>query len=417
MRNGRMVAVLSLDLDQFKRINDTLGHAMGDKVLAAVAHRLRETVRNRDAVMRMHSLEDVNLARLGGDEFCVLLSDMNSFQDAAKVAQRVLENLERPLEVGGRELFMTTSIGIALFPLDGEDAETLIKNADAAMYFAKSQGRNHYQFYGKEMNSRAAERLSLESKLRRAIEREEFQLHYQPKLDLRSGAIAGVEALIRWRHPELGMVPPVEFIPIAEDSGLIIQIGEWVLMEAATQAQRWTAAGLPPIHVAVNIASPHFQQTAFTATVARVLAETQLDPDRLELEVTESMLMDERSVTLSTLRRLKGMGLRLSIDDFGTGYSSLAYLKRFPVDTLKVDRSFVKDMPGAEDDAAITSAIIAMAHSLRLEVVAEGVETEPQLAFLRERECEYAQGFLISKPIPPAEIEALFRDHAKLPTL
>ncbi|MBL8533851.1 MAG: EAL domain-containing protein [Betaproteobacteria bacterium] len=405
--SDRLVAVLSMDLDQFKRINDTLGHAVGDRLLTSVADRLRETVRTRDTVLRRNTVEDSHLARLGGDEFCVLLTDMSHFEDAAKVAQRIIESLQRPMDVDGRELFTTTSVGISLFPMDGGDADTLVKNADAAMYFAKSQGRNNYQFYGKEMNSRALERLAMESRLRRAVERREFQLHYQPKLDLRSGRIVGVEALIRWQHPELGMVPPAEFIPIAEDSGLIVSIGEWVMREAAEQVRRWQANGLDSFHVAVNIASPHFQQPDFTDHVAAILQETGLAPKYLELEVTESMLMDDRTLNLDTLTRLKKMGLRLSIDDFGTGYSSLAYLKRFPVDTLKVDRSFVKDTPAADDDAAIASAIIAMAHSLRLEVVAEGVETSSQLEFLKAHGCEYVQGYLISRPVPAAEIPAI----------
>ncbi|MCU0650595.1 MAG: EAL domain-containing protein, partial [Gemmatimonadaceae bacterium] len=396
-RANRLVAVLSLDLDQFKRINDTLGHAVGDGVLTTVAQRLRDAVRGGDAITRLLPGEDAPLARLGGDEFCVLLSDMMSFQDAAKIARRILDVVQRPIEVDGHELFTTTSIGIALYPADGADADALLKNADAAMYFAKSQGRNNYRFYGKEMNSRALERLAMETRLRRAIDRDEFELHFQPKLDLRDQHVAGVEALLRWRQPDMGMVPPMEFIPLAEESGLIIAIGEWVLWRAAEQAVAWSRAGLPPIHVAVNIAGLHFQQPGFVDFVAKVLRDTGLTPARLELEVTESMLMDARVSTLDTLRRLKAMGLRLSIDDFGTGYSSLAYLKQFPVDALKVDRSFVKDMPGAGDDAAIASAIIAMAHSLRMEVVAEGVETAEQLAFFAERGCEYVQGFLIGR--------------------
>ena len=406
----KMLAVLSLDLDQFKRINDTLGHTVGDLLLVAVTQRLRDTVRSRDAVTRIGGLpDDTNLARLGGDEFCVLVTDIGQFQDAAKVARRIIAALQRPLDVDGRELFVTASVGIALYPLDGDGAHTLIKNADAAMYFAKSQGRNNYQFYSKEMNSRALERLAIESKLRRSIERGEFELHYQPKLDLRTNRITGVEALVRWRHPEMGLVPPLDFIPIAEESGLIIPIGEWVLQEAARQTRAWHVEGLPPINVAINIASPHFQQPGFLEHIAQVLKSTGLDARFLELEVTESMLMDDRTATLATLTALKAMGLKVSIDDFGTGYSSLAYLKRFPVNALKVDRSFVKDMPEADDDAAITSAIIAMAHSLRLEVIAEGVETPAQLAFLRERGCDYAQGYLISRPIPGPELVALLR--------
>ena len=409
-RSGRLVAVLTLDLDQFKRINDTLGHSVGDQLLAAVAERLRSAIVHRSPTGRASATEEIGLARVGGDEFCVLLTRMAQFQDAARVAEEILDSLRRPVEVGGRELFITASIGIAMYPLDGEDADALLKNADAAMYFAKSQGRNNYQFYGKEMNSRAMERLALESRLRRAIQRGEFELYYQPKIDLRTNEVAGAEALIRWRHPELGMVPPMQFIPIAEDSGLIIPIGEWVLHQAAAQLRKWQLDGVPITHVAVNIASPHFQQAEFTEHVASVLRETGLPPQGLELEVTESMLMDDQRGTLATLTQLKAMGLRLAIDDFGTGYSSLSYLKRFPVDALKVDRSFVKDTPQADDDSAITSAIIAMAHSLRLEVVAEGVETPEQLEFLRGRGCEYIQGFLVSRPLPPAEFEKFIRN-------
>jgi diguanylate cyclase (GGDEF)-like protein/PAS domain S-box-containing protein len=407
---GRMAAILSLDLDQFKRINDTLGHAVGDQLLLAVSQRLRETVRSRDSISRLAMGDDGNLARLGGDEFCLLVTDISHFQDSAKVARRIVDVLQRPLEVAGQELFITASIGVALYPLDAEDADTLIRNADAAMHFAKGQGRNNYQFYSKEMNSRALERLAIESKLRRAIERNEFELHYQPKLDLRSDTVTGVEALIRWRHPELGLIPPLEFIPIAEDSGLIVPIGEWVLQEAVRQIREWKREGLPELHVAVNIAGPHFQQPGFTEFVHRTLEAANVSPSLLELEVTESMLMDDRTTTFATMSTLKAMGLRLSIDDFGTGYSSLAYLKRFPVHALKVDRSFVKDMPEAEDDSAITSAIIAMAHSLRLEVVAEGVETTEQLNYLNMRHCDYAQGYLISRPVPAAALSTFVRD-------
>jgi EAL domain-containing protein (putative c-di-GMP-specific phosphodiesterase class I) len=283
-------------------------------------------------------------------------------------------------------MFITASIGISLFPVDGQDADTLMKNADAAMYFAKSQGRNNYRFYDREMNSRALERLALESRLRRAVERGDFELRYQPKLDLRSGQLVGAEALIRWPHPELGLVSPEEFIPVAEDSGLIVAIGEWALSKAAAQLRAWGDAGMPSVHVSVNIASPHFQQPGFTAQVAEILQRTGVDPHLLELEVTESMLVDDRAQNLL-----------------------LSYLKRFPVDTLKVDRSFIKDTPAQEDDAAITSAIIAMAHSLRLEVVAEGVETPAQLAFLRARGCEYVQGYLISKPVSAEEFAALLK--------
>jgi diguanylate cyclase (GGDEF)-like protein/PAS domain S-box-containing protein len=406
---GRRFAVLSLDLDQFKRINDTFSHGVGDTLLSAVAERLRGICRTPGRPARGLDPEELPLARLGGDEFCLLVRDAAQFEDAAKWARRLLDALQRPFDLDGQEMFITASIGISLFPVDGQDADTLMKNADAAMYFAKSQGRNNYRFYDREMNSRALERLALESRLRRAVERGDFELRYQPKLDLRSGQLVGAEALIRWPHPELGLVSPEEFIPVAEDSGLIVAIGEWALSKAAAQLRAWGDAGMPSVHVSVNIASPHFQQPGFTAQVAEILQRTGVDPHLLELEVTESMLVDDRAQNLLTLHALKALGLRLSIDDFGTGYSSLSYLKRFPVDTLKVDRSFIKDTPAQEDDAAITSAIIAMAHSLRLEVVAEGVETPAQLAFLRARGCEYVQGYLISKPVSAEEFAALLK--------
>jgi diguanylate cyclase (GGDEF)-like protein len=404
-RHDRVLGVLSMDLDQFKRINDTLGHSTGDRLLKEVAARLREGLRAHDTVA--HGEGELGIARLGGDEFCILLNEIGQFHDAAKIARRIVESFTQPVVIDGNELFVTTSIGIALFPVDGEDAETLLKNADAAMYHAKSQGRNNYQFYGRAMNARALEKLAMESLLRKAIERSEFELHFQPKLDLRNGCIAGAEALIRWRHPELGMVPPGDFIPLAEESGLIVAIGEWVLEATCRQSLEWQRAGLPAVPIAVNISSPHFRHSGLLPTVARVLQESGLPARLLEVEVTESMLMADLKATLGTLHRLKDMGLRLSIDDFGTGYSSLAYLKRFPLDALKVDRSFVKDTPGAADDAAITSAIIAMAHSLKLEVVAEGVETRAQLAFLRARGCEYAQGYLISRPVAAPDLARL----------
>lgn len=404
-RHNRGASVLSLDLDNFKRINDTLGHSAGDRLLEAVAARLREGLRSYDEVA--YGEGALGIARLGGDEFSILLNEISQFDDAAKVAGRIVNSFSQSVVIDDNELFVTASVGIALFPSDGEDPETLLKNADAAMYHAKSQGRNNYQFYGRAMNARAAEKLTMEAQLRKALDRDEFEIHLQPKLDLRSNRIAGAEALIRWRHPEHGMVLPADFIPLAEQSGLIVPIGEWVLRAACRQSKAWLRAGFPPMPVAVNISGLHFRHSTLLSTVSRVLSETGLPPGLLELEVTESMLMENMDTTLTTLRGLKGMGLRLSIDDFGTGYSSLAYLKRFPLDTLKVDRSFVKDMPAAADDAAITAAIIAMAHSLKLEVVAEGVETSAQLAFLRTRGCEYAQGYFISRPMPAAQLTGL----------
>jgi EAL domain-containing protein (putative c-di-GMP-specific phosphodiesterase class I) len=350
---------------------------------------------------------------LGGDEFCILLNDINQFDDAAKVAARIVRSFGQSMVIGDNELFVTASVGIAVFPNDGEDPETLLKNADAAMYHAKSQGRNNYQFYGRAMNARASEKLAMEAQLRKAIERNEFEIHLQPKLDLRSDRIAGAEALIRWRHPERGMVLPGDFIPLAEQGGMIVPVGEWVLQAACQQSMTWLQAGLPPTPVAVNISSLHFRHRTLLSTVARVLENTGLPPQLLELELTESILMEDIAATLATLRSLKGMGLRLSIDDFGTGYSSLAYLKRFPLDALKVDRSFVKDMSAAADDTAIPSAIIAMAHSLKLEVVAEGVETQEQMAFLKERGCEYAQGYFIGRPMAAPQLTTILERSAK----
>ena len=398
-RHDRQLAVISLDLDQFKRINDTLGHTAGNELLIAVAGRLSDAVRNEDVLARSEGDEIDAVARLDGDEFSLLISDLPHFHDAAKVARRLQDELRKPFRAAGQEVFVSASLGMALFPLDGEDADTLIKNAGAAMHFAKDQGRDNYQFYSRAMNSTALEKLAMESQLRRALERDELILYYQPKLNAGTGEIVGLEALIRWNHPELGLVPPNQFIPLAEETGLIIPIGDWVLRRASLQNQAWQQDGLPPVHVAVNIASPHFRQGGLVESMAAALKESGLDPAYLELELVESMLMQNVDTTLKTLHRLKEMGVRLAIDDFGTGYSSLSYLKRFPLDTLKIDRSFIKDLPRAAEDAAITKAIIAMAHSLKLEVVAEGVETAEQLAFLQQHGCELVQGFLFSRPV------------------
>ncbi|MEQ1882660.1 MAG: EAL domain-containing protein, partial [Burkholderiales bacterium] len=373
-RHGRILGVLSFDLDHFKRINDTLGHAIGDTLLQAVAQRLAECVRASDTIARLDAPGSDWLARLGGDEFGALLTDLEDFHGAAKVAHRVRELLQAPFRLGEREIVVTTSIGIALFPDDGDTPANLIRNADAAMHFAKEQGRNNCQFYGSGMNSRALEKLSMESQLRQALKNEQFLLHYQPKVDVATGQIVGVEALIRWRHPELGMVPPLKFIPVAEQIGLIIAIGEWVIRTACREARSWQSSGCPPIDIAVNIAGSHFRQTGLPDFVSKTLAEVGLPAHQLEIELTESMLMDNTEDTIATLQRIKDMGIKLAIDDFGTGYSSLAYLKRFPLDALKIDRSFIKDMPGAACDAALTTAIIGMAHGLNLKVVAEGVE-------------------------------------------
>ena len=412
-RHHGQLGVLALDLDQFKRINDTLGHTTGSELLAAVARRLADAVRDADTLGRPDGESPVPveasdvIARLEGDEFCLLITDLAQYHDAAKVARRLLQELRKPFRVGQREMVITASIGLALYPLDGEDADSLLKNAGAAMHFAKEQGRDNYQFYSRAMNATALQKLSMESQLRKALERTEFLLHFQPKIQLASGQIVGLEALIRWRHPELGLVRPGDFIPVAEETGLIVPIGDWVLRSACLQNQAWRSAGYPSVHVAVNIASPHFRQGGLVASVAAALKESALDPALLEVELTESMLMHNVDATLITLSQLKDMGVRLAIDDFGTGYSSLSYLKRFPLDTLKIDRSFVKDLPHDPEDAAITRAIIAMAHSLKLAVVAEGVETAEQLAFLQQHGCEVVQGFLFSEPVGAENLGAM----------
>ena len=406
-RHNRQLGVLSLNLDQFKRINDTLGHTAGNELLMSVASRLAEVVRQDDTLAHPDQQSADAIARLDGDEFSLLISELVHYHDAARVARRLLDELRKPFSAAGQEIFVSASIGMALYPLDGEDAESLIKNAGAAMHFAKDQGRDNYQFYSRAMNSTALEKLSMESQLRKALEREELILHYQPKIRASTREVIGLEALIRWQHPELGMVPPSSFIKLAEDTGLIVPIGDWVLSEAARQNTAWQREALPPVHVGVNIAGLHFRQGQLMQSVAAALRGSSLDPACLELEVTESMLMDGVEVTLKTLFELKEMGVRLAIDDFGTGYSSLAYLKRFPLDSLKIDRSFIKDLPGDSEDAAITKAIIAMAHSLKLSVVAEGVETLKQLAFLQQHGCDLIQGFLFSRPVPADQIPQL----------
>lgn len=408
-RHERQLAVLSLDLDQFKRINDTLGHQIGDELLQSVAQRLAEGVRGGDEVARIDVGIDGQLARLGGDEFSLLLVELSHFHDAAKIAHRLLEMLKAPFRIGRQEIFVSASIGISLFPSDGDSPEVLLKNADTAMHYAKEQGRANYQFYGRTMNSRALEKLSMEAQLRRALERNELALHYQPKVDAKSGAVVGVEALVRWMHPELGVVGPTQFIPIAEEIGLIIPIGEWVLEEACKQVRTWHQQGYTGLGMAVNIAGPHFRQAKLLRSVGDAIRRLEIPTRCLELEMTESMLMDNLDATQVTLRRLKEMGVKLAMDDFGTGYSSLAYLKRFPLDTLKIDRSFLKDAPGDASDSALITAIIAMAHSLNLSVVAEGVEYENQLSFLRDQGCDLIQGYLVSRPTTPENLDNLLQ--------
>jgi diguanylate cyclase (GGDEF)-like protein len=409
-RDERKLALLFLDLDGFKRVNDTLGHSAGDHLLQAVAERLKEKLRAGDIVSRP-ALDDSTLhfARLGGDEFTVVLPDIEDTQVVKQIAQRVQSVLAQPFTIGSEEIRVTSSIGIALYPEDGRDAAALLKHADTAMYHAKDQGRNNWQMYSTTLTTKAMARMNLENELRRGLEREQFVLHYQPQVDSSDGRIVGMEALIRWQHPERGLVPPSDFIPLAEESGLIVPIGEWVTRTALRQATAWEAAGLRPPRVAVNLSARQVRAPDFIATIAAILAQAGHRGEMLELELTESMLMESEIERIEGLNRLRSLGVRFAIDDFGTGYSSMSYVKRFPIGMLKIDRSFVRGLPDSTNDAAITTAIVAMAHSLDLEVIAEGVETAGQLEFLRGVRCAKVQGYLFSEPVPAAAMEALLR--------
>jgi diguanylate cyclase (GGDEF)-like protein len=395
-RHPRALGVMFLDLDRFKQINDTLGHRIGDLLLVAVARRLQGCVRETDIA-----------ARRGGDEFTVLLDGIKRGQDAAKVAKKILAETARPYHIDGHELFITASIGISLFPADGADSESLVRNADIAMYRAKARGGNTYQFFMPEMTDLAVERMELENSLHQALERKQFVLYYQPQVDLVSGRIVAMEALIRWIHPEAGMIFPDEFIPLAEETGIIVAMGEWVLGEACRQAKRWDALGLPPVIQAVNFSARQFQFRRPVERIREVLSETGLDPSRLDLELTESALMKDPGFAMETLRKLRDMGVSISIDDFGTGHSSLAYLKRFPINKLKIDKTFIHSLLADRKDAAITNAIISMAHELELKAVAEGVETPEQLEYLRGPGCDEVQGYLFSRPVPADEAARL----------
>jgi diguanylate cyclase (GGDEF)-like protein len=410
------LSILFLDLDNFKRINDTLEHRIGDLLLKGFAGRLLNYVRTSDTVSRLGTNEPINtIARLGGDEFTILLVEVSAANDISKIAQRVLKILAQPFALDGHEVFITGSIGIAIYPDDGTDADSLLKNADIAMYHAKEQGKNNFQFYNQSMNATAYERLSLENNLRRAMDREDFVLYYQPRMEIRTGEIVGTEALVRWDNPDKGMLQPADFIPLAEETGLIVPMGEWILDAACKQNKTWQQEGssLARVAVSVNLSGKQFKQTSLLEVVENVLVNTELDPNCLELELTESVLMDDEEKTLNMLHRLKRMGVVLSIDDFGTGYSSFSYLKLFPIDILKIDRSFIKDATTSTDDATIVEAIIAMAHSLNLRVVAEGVETEEQLAFLREIDCDEAQGFWLCPPLQPDEVLKFLNNREK----
>jgi len=397
-RHMKKVAVLFLDLDGFKHINDSLGHPIGDKLLQSVAKRLVDCGRSSDTVSRQ-----------GGDEFVVLLSEVEQSDDAAITARRMLQAVAEPHSIGQHDLHVTTSIGVSIFPDDGLDAETLIKNADTAMYQAKENGHQSYQFFKPAMNVRAVERQSIEESLRRALERQEFALQYQPIIDLRAGEITGAEALIRWTHPTRGPVPPAQFIPVAEDCGLILPIGNWVLREACKQAQAWIKAGLPLVTMAVNISAIEFRDEHFLEGAFAILEETGLDPRSLELELTESVLMRRVESTESILKALRKKGVQIAVDDFGTGYSSLSYLRKFPIDALKIDQSFVRQITTAPDETTIVTAVISMGRSLKLRVVAEGVETQEELAFLQAHQCDEAQGYFFSRPLLPEQFAKLLK--------
>jgi diguanylate cyclase (GGDEF)-like protein/PAS domain S-box-containing protein len=397
-RHARQLAVLFLDLDGFKYINDSLGHPTGDKLLQSIAKRLVDCVRGSDTVSRQ-----------GGDEFVVLLSEMQQSEDAAVAARRILQAVAEAHSIDQHDLHVTTSIGVSVYPSDGLDAETLIKNADTAMYQAKENGRQSYQFFKPSMNVRAVERQSIEESLRSALERQEFALHYQPKIDLRTGAITGAEALIRWTHPTRGPIPPSQFIPVAEDCGLILPIGAWVLRKACEQARAWVDAGLPATTMAVNVSAMEFRNENFLEGLFAILSETGLPARCLELELTESVLMKRTASTASILHTLRETGIKVAIDDFGTGYSSLSYLLKFPVDALKIDQSFIRQISTAGDDTTIVTAVIGMARGLKLRVVAEGVETLEELEFLRAHRCDEAQGHYFSRPVLPRQFARLLR--------
>jgi diguanylate cyclase (GGDEF)-like protein len=399
-RNQRLVAAFFIDLDHFSRINDTLGHEVGDQLLRHVASRLRSCCREReDEVGPALASLAPEVARLGGDEFTVIMPGLHDAQDAGKLARRILSSFAQPVRVGTHEIFINASIGIAIYPYDGEDIDTLLMHADTAMYKAKEQGGSSYQTYSKSMTTTALQRMTLENDLRRALERNEFEVHYQPIVDAYTSTVVGAEALLRWRHPELGLLLPSEFIPIAEENGLIVPMGEWILQSACLQNRSWQDAGLPRIRVGVNLSSRQLKRS-LTDTVGRALQISGLEPRYLSLELTESVLVNHQREGAEALHALRAMGLHLAVDDFGTGYSSFSYLKHFPLDTLKIDRSFIREIAIQPDDAAITTAIIAMGHALGLRVIAEGVETEAHLTLLQKQGCDEVQGYLVGRPVP-----------------
>ncbi len=402
-RHQRKAAVLFIDLDNFKRINDSLGHSFGDEILKITADRLRNCARACDAVMG--PWREVSAARLGGDEFTILLSEIDAADNCTVVAQRILQAFVEPMRLQDDEVIMTPSIGIATFPEDGDDVQTLLKNADLAMYFAKHSGPNSFQYHQDSMNASMLQRITLEKNLRQAILRDEFTLHYQPQTDMITGALKGVEALLRWNNEELGSVPPTEFIPVAEQCGLILPIGEWVLRTACQQAKVWRDRGVSLPRIGVNVSAKQFFQQNFPRLVERILIQTGLEPHILEVEITESLLMEDTERAIATMHGLRALGVQIALNDFGTGYSSLSRLKEFPIDCLKIDHSFVRDISTDVNDQAIASAVLAMAGSLNMRVVAEGVETAEQFDFLKLKQCNEMQGYLICRPLPAEKLE------------
>lgn len=409
-RNKRQLALLFIDLDRFKIINDTMGHDAGDKLLKEMAKRFRQTLRAVDVVGRPKEKEDT-VGRLGGDEFIILIEEVTDLANVTVVAQKILSTVMKPMVLLGEECRVTSSIGISVFPRDGEDEQTLMKKADMAMYFAKEEGKNNFQFYSQNIQSLSYERFSIETNLRKALERNELYLDYQAKMDFKSGSITGVEALLRWKSPQLGSITPTQFIPVAEETGMIVPIGRWVLKTACAQNVAWQRQGLPPVRVAVNLSIRQLMDEKITEDVKNALDESGMAPNLLELEITESMIMFKPARLIDVLTKIKSMGVRLALDDFGTGYSSLSQIKHLPIDTLKVDRSFIRNLPQDSDDKAIIEAIIAMGKTLSLNVVAEGVETPEQDKFLREKICDEMQGFYFSKPIAPDQFADLLRKH------
>jgi diguanylate cyclase (GGDEF)-like protein len=398
-RYKNKLGIMFLDVDYFKRVNDTLGHNIGDLLLQSIAERLQEYLRKSDSICRTDSgTKQTLVARMGGDEFTILCNDIKNARVLYNLAQRICDVLSQPFRIGTHEIFISVSIGITVYPIDSDDLDTLLKNADTAMYHAKDKGRNNYQFYTESMNAVAVERFIITNQLRKALHNKEFHLYYQPQLNAYNRKIVGIEALVRWLHPKRGLLLPDSFIPIAEETSLIVPIGEWILETACEQSRNWQSFNLSPMRVSVNISSIQFMQKNFLETVRRILTATGLDPSHLEFELTESLIMEHAEANIYTLAELKAMGLHLSIDDFGTGYSSLSYLKRFPINSVKIDKSFVQDLDKDPDSASIVKAIIAMAHNLNMTVTAEGVETQQQMAFLQEYKCDKVQGYLFSPP-------------------